>query len=297
MTTDPKKHQPNPDAAAPHAGGAAPQQAAGQTAAQPGDGTARAGEGTVTENHKTTDTSQDKAKEKKTYPWWVEMPIILVATMLILGMFNIFVGRLYLIPSESMEPTLHGCEGCTNDRIFVNKLAYLGGKEPKPGDVVVFVGEDSWNMTYVSQRSDNGLIKGLQNAGSMIGIIAPDENALVKRVIATGGQTVQCRPGDPGVMVDGKKVDDSYTMSPLVNPVDPTTGSDACQGEYFGTITVPDDHLWLMGDNRTNSLDSRGHVGDEHQGTIPVENVVGKVSARVLPIDRIGGVAHLDIQQ
>ena len=98
-------------------------------------------------------------------------------------------------------------------------------------------------------------------------------------------------------MVDGKKVDDSYTMSPLVNPVDPTTGSDACQGEYFGPITVPDDHLWLMGDNRTNSLDSRGHVGDEHQGTIPVENVVGKVSARVLPIDRIGGVAHLDIQQ
>ena len=152
MTTDPKKHQPNPDAAAPHAGGAAPQQAAGQAAAQPGDGTARAGEGTATENHKATGTSQGKAKEKKTYPWWVEMPIILVATMLILGMFNIFVGRLYLIPSESMEPTLHGCEGCTNDRIFVNKLAYLGGKEPKPGDVVVFVGEDSWNTTYVSQR-------------------------------------------------------------------------------------------------------------------------------------------------
>src|SRR5699024_6384208 len=88
----------------------------------------------------------------------------------------------------------------------------------------------------------------------------------------------------------------SYTMSPLVNPVDPATGSDACQGEYFGPITVPDDHLWLMGDNRTNSLDSRGHVGDELQGTIPVENVVGKVSARVLPSDRIGGAAHPDIQ-
>src|SRR5699024_9962667 len=248
--------------AAPHAGGAAPQQAAGQTAAQPGDGTARAGKGTATENHKATGKSQDKAKEKKTYPWWVEMPIILVATMPILGMFNIFVVRLYLIPSGSMERSLHGCEACSNDRIFVNKLAYLGGEERNRGDVDVFVGDGSWRATYASQPSGNGLIQGLQNAGSMIGISAPDESALGKRVIATGGQTVQCRPGDPGVMVDGKKVDDSYTMSPLVNPVDPATGSDACQGEYFGPITVPDDHLWLMGGNRTNPLDSRGHVAD-----------------------------------
>lgn len=224
------------------------------------------------------------------------MPIIILVTLLVLGAFNTFVGRMYLIPSESMEPTLHGCAGCTPDRIFVNKLSYLGDSSPQPGDVVVFRGTDSWNTGYVSQRSQNPAVRGIQNAASYIGLVAPDEHTLVKRVIATGGQTVQCLEGDPGVMVDGKKVDDSYTLQPMANPVDPTTGSDACQGEYFGPITVPEDSLWMMGDNRTNSLDSRAHIADEYQGIIPEDHVVGKVSAIVLPLGRAGGVDHLDIQ-
>lgn len=240
--------------------------------------------------------SPKKKKEKKTYPWWVEMPIIILVTMLVLGAFNNFVGRMYLIPSESMEPTLHGCVGCTPDRIFVNKLAYRGDKMPDPGDVVVFVGTESWNEEYTSRRSSNDVVRGLQNLGATIGIVAPDENTLVKRVIATGGQTVQCQEGDPGIMVNGKKVDDSYTMNPPANPIDPTTGSKECQGDYFGPVTVPDDAVWVMGDNRTNSLDSRAHMGDEHQGTIPVENIVGEVETILLPFSRIGGVDSLPIQ-
>ncbi|MBC2681777.1 signal peptidase I [Corynebacterium anserum] len=235
-------------------------------------------------------------KEKKTYPWWVEIPIIVVVTLLILGAFNTFVGRLYLIPSESMEPTLHGCAGCTPDRIFVNKMAYLGGKTPKPGDVVVFVGEESWNSEYVSQRSKNNALRGIQNGASYIGLLAPDENTLVKRVIATGGQTVQCLEGDPGVMVDGKKLNEPYINPEPEYPVNPATGSEACGGDYFGPITVPDGNLWLMGDNRTNSLDSRGHMGDENQGTIPVANVVGRVESIVLPFSRIGSVDSVDNQ-
>nr|WP_238599260.1 signal peptidase I [Corynebacterium heidelbergense] len=237
-----------------------------------------------------------KDSKKKTYPWWIELPIILVVTMLILGAFNLFVGRLYLIPSESMEPTLNGCAGCDGDRIFVNKLAYLGDSSPHPGDVVVFRGPDSWNGSYTSQRSRNDVIRGIQNAASVVGIIAPDENTLVKRVVATGGQTVQCRAGDPGIMVNGKKVDDEFTEKPMSNPVDPATGSQACQGPYFGPVTVPQDNLWVMGDNRTNSLDSRGHMGDELQGTVPVENVVGRVEAIVLPFGRTGFVDNPDIQ-
>lgn len=237
-----------------------------------------------------------KKKQKKTYPWWVEMPIIILITMLVLGAFNNFVGRMYLIPSESMEPTLHGCHGCTPDRIFVNKLAYRGDKSPEPGDVIVFVGTESWNEEYVSRRSSNGVMRGLQNLGATIGIIAPDENTLVKRVIATGGQTVQCQEGDPGIMVNGKKVDDSYTMNPPVNPIDPTTGSKECQGDYFGPVTVPENSVWVMGDNRTNSLDSRAHMGDEYQGTIPEENIVGEVESILLPFSRIGGVDSLPIQ-
>ena len=240
---------------------------------------------------------EEKRRGRKTYPWWVEFPIILVAALVLLALINSFVGRLYQIPSESMEPTLHGCEGCTGDRIFVNKISYDFGRHPEPGDVVVFVGPDSWNDRYVSQRSDNGVKRGVQNGLSYIGIGAPDENTLVKRVIATGGQTVSCQAGDPGIMVDGKEVDSSYIQDPATYPVDAATGSDACGGAYFGPVTVPDGNLWMMGDNRTNSGDSRYHLGDELQGTVPESNVVGKVEAKVWPLGRIGGVGAPDIQR
>jgi signal peptidase I len=240
--------------------------------------------------------NEGRGKKKRTYPWWVEFPIILVVALLLLALFNSFIGRPYVIPSESMEPTLHGCDDCEGDRIFVNKLAYQFGGEPSQGDVVVFTGPESWNDQYVSQRSDNSVVSGLQTGLSYIGILAPDENTLVKRVIATGGQTVQCQEGDPGVMVDGEKVDDSYTKEPLTYKVDPLTGSDACQGSYFGPVTVPEGNVWVMGDNRTNSGDSRFHLGDENQGTVPVDNVVGKVTAKIWPLSRIGGVDDPDIQ-
>lgn len=238
---------------------------------------------------------EERRGQRKTYPWWVEFPIILVLALALLALFNSFVGRLYQIPSESMEPTLHGCEGCTGDRIFVNKLAYNFGGAPTPGDVVVFVGPDSWNDKYVSQRSDNGVARGIQTALSYIGILAPDENTLVKRVIATGGQTVQCLEGDPGIMVDGDEIDSSYIQNPPTYSVDALTGSEACGGAYFGPVTVPDGNLWMMGDNRTNSGDSRYHLGDEFQGTVPEANVVGKVEAKVWPLGRIGGVDDPDI--
>lgn len=228
-------------------------------------------------------------------PWWIEIPIIIVIALLISVGVQTFVGRVYLIPSESMEPTLHGCEGCTGDRIWVDKLSYRFS-EPEPGDVLVFNGPSSWDDTFVNPRSTNPVINSMQTLGSWIGVVAPNENALVKRVIATGGQTVQCREDDPGIMVDGKLVDESYTLAPPQNPIDPTVGSEACGGPYFGPITIPDDHLWMMGDNRTNSLDSRYHLGDEYQGSVPVEFVVGKVQAIILPFSRIGGVDDPDIQ-
>lgn len=238
------------------------------------------------------ETMADKGRQT---PWWIEIPIIIVIALLISVGVQTFVGRVYLIPSESMQPTLHGCEGCTGDRIWVDKMTYRFS-EPEPGDVLVFNGPPSWDGAFVNQRSENPVVNSLQTLGSWIGVVAPDENALVKRVIATGGQTVQCREEDPGIMVDGKLVDESFTLAPPQNPVDPATGSLACGGPYFGPVTIPDDHLWMMGDNRTNSLDSRYHLGDEHQGSVPVDDVVGKVQAIILPFSRIGGVDDPDIQ-
>ncbi|HJC30107.1 MAG TPA: signal peptidase I [Candidatus Dietzia intestinipullorum] len=225
--------------------------------------------------------------EKKGQPWYIEIPMLVVIALVLVFVFQTFVGRVYQIPSESMEPTLHGCVGCTGDRIFVDKISYRLG-EPEQGDVVVFEGPDSWNEGYQSIRSDNPVLRTLQNIGGVIGVLPPDQNDLVKRVIAVGGQTVGgCSPeGD--LLVDGEPLDEPY----LNEPPDPSRDALNCA---FGPVTVPEDSYWVMGDNRNNSADSRFHMGDEHQGTVPGENIIGKVQAIILPLDRIGSVSSADI--
>src|SRR5690625_4156991 len=96
-----------------------------------------------------------------------------------------------------MEPTLHGCEGCTNDRILTEKISYYGS-DPEPGDVIVFEGTPSWNAGWESPRSDNSVLAAIQEGLSYVSLAPPNENNLVKRVVATGGQTVECQEGEIG---------------------------------------------------------------------------------------------------
>lgn len=239
--------------------------------------------------------TEKAGKTKREAPWYIEIPVVVITTFIIMFLVHTFVGRLYVIPSASMEPTLHGCPGCTGDRIYVDKIAYRLG-EPEPGDVVVFKAPDSWNNRMVTQQA-KGPLSGLQTLGSYVGLSSPDENDMVKRIVAKGGQTVQCRAGDPGIMVDGKPIDSSYKLEPPTYPVaDPAKGSEACDGAYFGPVKVPEGNYFVMGDNRTNSADSRYHLGDQHQGTVPGDHIIGKVQAIVLPFGRIGGVEDYDIQ-
>lgn len=213
--------------------------------------------------------------------------MLVVIALVLVFVFQTFVGRVYQIPSESMEPTLHGCAGCTGDRIFVDKISYRFG-EPEPGDVVVFEGPDSWNQAYQSIRSDNPVIRTLQNIGGVIGIVPPDQNDMVKRVIAVGGQTVGGCSSDGRLMVDGQPLDEPYLNA------DPTIDRNPLNCA-FGPVTVPEGNYWVMGDNRNNSADSRFHMGDEFQGTVPGENIIGKVQAIILPFGRIGSVESPDI--
>src|SRR5699024_5662803 len=201
----------------------------------------------------------------KGQPWYIEIPMLVVIALVLVFVFQTFVGRVYEIPSESIEPTLHGCLGCTGDRIFVDKLSDRLG-EPGQGDGVVFEGPDSGHAGDLSSRSDNPALRTLQNIGGVIGVLPPDQNDLVKRVIAVGGQTVGgCSPeGD--LLVDGEPLDEPY----LNEPPDPSRDALNCA---FGPVTVPEDSYWVMGDNRNNSADSRFHMGDEHQGTVPGENI------------------------
>ncbi len=231
----------------------------------------------------------DKSK-KKNRPFWQELPILIVIAAVIAALVVNFIGRPYVIPSESMEPTLHGCTGCTGDRIYVEKLSYDFG-DPKPGDVVVFVGPtDSWNRTYHSNRSSNTAVRGIQNFFSFFGLVPPDENDLVKRVIATGGQTVQCCDAQGRVLVDGKPIDEPYAryLYPYVPGL--PYASSAAQGREFPLVRVPAGHLWVMGDNRNRSADSRAHMDDQYQGTVPVDDVRGKAVFKIWPPSRIGPV-------
>ncbi len=235
-----------------------------------------------------------------------EFAILAAIAVVLYYVMLTFVARPYLIPSESMEPTLHGCTGCVGDRIMVDKLTYRFGS-PRPGDVIVFKGPPSWNLGYKSIRSNNTALRWVQNTLSFIGFVPPDENDLVKRVIAVGGQTVQCR-ANTGLTVDGKPLKEPY-LSPATMMADPSVYP--CLGSEFGPVTVPPGRLWVMGDNRTHSADSRAHctsvpaeaikgvlcTGDPMSGTVPVSNVIGKARFIVWPPSRWGGVDSVNPQQ
>ncbi|MFD4366534.1 signal peptidase I [Rhodococcus sp. NPDC058521] len=237
-----------------------------------------------------------KKGEKKERSFWRELPILILVALVLSFLLQTFIARVYLIPSESMEPTLHGCPGCTGDRIVVEKIGYRF-HDPRPGDVIVFRGPDSWSEEFVSTRSDNAIKRGAQEVGSLVGLVPPDEKDLVKRVIATGGQTVECCDEQGRVLVDGKPLDEPYVQMdfPFV-PGQQDCESDLKSGRCFAPVTVPEGNVWVMGDNRSNSADSRFHVGDELQGTIPIENVIGKARFIALPPGRMGGISSPDIQ-
>ncbi len=238
-----------------------------------------------------SDTQRDERPRSRRPPtkrrsFWRELPVLIVVALALSFLIQNFVARVYVIPSQSMEPTLHGCTGCTNDRVLVDKLSYRF-TDPRPGDVVVFLGPPSWDNDFTSNRSGNAVIRGLQQLGSLVGLAPPDERDFIKRVIATGGQQVQCCDATGHVQVNGRPLTEPY----IVNDFEFTPGKLDCttspqSQRCFAPVMVPDGHLWMMGDNRNDSADSRYHIADDARGTVPVDNVIGKARLIVSPISR-----------
>ncbi|WP_106178873.1 signal peptidase I [Prauserella shujinwangii] len=230
--------------------------------------------------------AKKRHQQRKQRPFWKELPILIVVALVLAFLIQQFLARVYMIPSGSMEETLHGCPGCTPDRILVDKVTY-DFTDPSPGDVVVFRGPDTWLEGEAPvETSDNGFVQFLQSIGSVFGLAPPDERDFVKRIIATGGQTVQCCDDQNRVLVDGKPLDEPY-----IHWEGSRTQAD------FGPVTVPQNSVWVMGDNRNNSSDSRYQGGGGERGAVPVDNIIGKARFIVLPPSRWGTVSDHNPQQ
>lgn len=232
-------------------------------------------------------------KQARKQPLWRELLILLGVAFVLTFLIQHFLGRVYSIPSGSMEQTLHGCPTCTGDRVLVDKITYRFS-DPTPGDVVVFKGPQAWTENDAEvPRSSNAIVRGLQQVGSLVGLAPPDERDFVKRVIATGGQTVECCDESNRVMVNGKPLDEPYIYWQDGRPNTQTS---------FPAVRVPEGTLWVMGDNRMNSSDSRFQGGGQQvrgglNGVVPVDHVIGKARVIVLPPSRWRGIGDHNPQQ
>ncbi len=211
-----------------------------------------------------------RGKVKKKRPFWQELPILIgIALLLSLGIKTFFV-QAFSIPSGSMQHTLE-----KDDRVLVDKFTPWFGAEPERGEVVVFKDPGGW-LDSVPRVKGNAFVEGIRTALGTVGLLPSDnEKDLIKRVIAVGGDTVECREGSP-VKVNGVALDEPYLYP----------GATPCGDAPVGTVTVPKDHLWVMGDHRNDSRDSRFHVNEPGGGFVPVKNVIGRAFVVAWPLSR-----------
>ncbi|GAA2011815.1 signal peptidase I [Nakamurella flavida] len=238
---------------------------------------------------------------KKKRPFWIEFPILIVIAFVLTFLIQTFLVKVYYVPSGSMETTLHGAAS-GGDRILANKVVY-DFRDPQPGDVAVFKGPENWVPEVRINSPSNWFSSLAASVGSVVGIAPPDEKDFVKRVIATGGQTVECCDATGNVMVDGRSLDEPYIYEPI--PFVP--GVQDCQSvplssRCFGPVTIPEGQIWMMGDHRSDSADSSYQCqgqppgnGAQCQGPVPVDNVIGKAIFIVMPPSRWGTIGNPDI--
>ena len=200
--------------------------------------------------------AEDRDEPTKHRSFWREFPVLVVAAFALALLIKTFVLQAFYIPSGSMMPTLE-----VGERILVEKVTYLFG-EPQRGDVVVF--ERSLNPDAPpSPTADDSVFEDVVNAfKSLFGFPSGGEQDFVKRVMAIGGDTIEGREGV--VYVNDVAVEEPYLPRGIV-----TTD--------FPPQTVPAGQLFVMGDNRGNSDDSRSF------GPVDVDEVVGEAFLSIWP--------------
>jgi len=208
----------------------------------------------------------DKGKRKKRR-FLRDLLVIVVAALALTILLKTFVVQVFSIPSGSMENTL-----LPGDRILVSKIVY----EFRPiarGDIVVFSGAGSWDPP--AAPPSNWLTGLWDGATNLVGIAGPDTD-YVKRVIGVPGDHVACCDAAGQVTVNGVPLSESSYVFPGDTPSD-----------LRFNITVPPGRLWVMGDNRGDSDDSRYRTTSPGQGTIPESAVVGRAFLIIWPLSRV----------
>ena len=199
-------------------------------------------------------------------PLWQEALLLLALAMVLAVVIKALFLQAFYIPSGSMNDTL-----VLDDRILVQKVSYWGAGEPERGDVVVFADPGGW-LSGPQQQPATGVLAGTME---LFGLY-PTGGHLVKRVIGVGGDRVACCDDLGRVTVNGTPLDERGYLAEGERP-----------SLIDFDVEVQPGYVWVQGDNRSNSADSRVHLGDPGGGQVPVEDVVGKVFAVVWPFSHV----------
>lgn len=207
-------------------------------------------------------------ERRQVHPFWRglrEVAVIVVVALVLSALIRAFLLQAFYVPSASMEDTLR-----PGDRIIASKVTTtISGV--KRGEIVVFKDPGNWLPEPLPLADDwrTTLRQGL----TFIGVLPSDSgDDLVKRVIGIGGDRVACCDAEGRIVVNGVPLDEDY----IIGPTD----------QVRFDVTIPDDGMFVLGDNRGDSRDSRYHL-DMNDGAVPVDNAVGRVILVLWPFDRL----------
>lgn len=203
-----------------------------------------------------------------------DVVVIVLVAVLVSFLVKTFLVRSFYIPSGSMESTL-----LVDDRILVDEITpRFGGYDH--GDIVVFRDPGGW-LPVRTDPPRSPFVEAIDWTLSLIGLSAPDsDDHLVKRIIGMPGDRVVCCDPVGQITVNGVAIDESAYLE-LPSPDSPASGDE------FDVI-VPEGRLWVLGDNRYSSKDSRYNVDQPGEGFVPIDNVVGRAFLITWPLDRFG---------
>jgi len=203
-----------------------------------------------------------------------ELPILVALAIIVSLFIKSFLVQFFFIPSGSMENTLQ-----INDRVAVNRIPFLHDNIER-GDVIVFRDPAGW-LADPDESSGSRVIGAIKDGLVLVGIVPnPAKQYLVKRVIGVAGDQVIAK--DKVLTINGEKTQEPYIFA----------GNTPSDTDF--NVTVPAGKVWVMGDHRGASGDSRVHQDDINNGMVPVDKITGQAFAVIWPLNRLGVISSHD---